>query len=710
MAKRTYLFSILSLGLVFTAALAIGQTAPAEGAPSASVRTSMVVNTLEDEDNSDGDCSLREAIRAANDNIAVDACLAGDGVITDTITFDVSGTIPLTAQLEVAAGGPLEIDGGETITMSGGGSVRVMSINTGAEVTFENLSIVDGYASGDGGGIYNNGTLTISNSSLSGNSVSQVGGLSGGGGIYNRGTLTIAKSTLSINHAESGGGGIYNSFGVLFITDSSLSGNNVVFNGGAIMNDNATMTIVNSTISDNSAHRGGGINNYNSASALITNSTLSGNDAFGADGNGGGIRNYFDSTLTLSNSTLSGNSANGDGGGIFSDFTSLTMTSGSIIANSPSGGNCSGAITDGGFNIDSEDTCNFDPANGSQPNTQPLLGTLQDNGGPTLTHSLLYGSPAIDTGDLVDCPGTDQRGVSRPQDGDGDGDAVCDVGSFESNGVPATPTPTATPAACLQPPSGLVSWWPGDGHADDIWDGNDGSLVGDAGYGTGMVNLGFSIGNAGSILGDSPGTGFPVGDSARTIGAWVLKSTAVWDQAIFHYGTIGPAGPINYHLFLHEGLPCVGNGYAFGTICGPTSVADGNFHLVTGVYEGSGTNLARVYVDDTEVVSGTLDLVPDTGTGSQWKIGDFQEGGGSFNGTIDEVDIYNRALSASEIAAIYNAGSNGKCMLTPTPTPIETPTVIPTPTITQTPTPSATPTATATPIPKVELFLPLIIR
>jgi hypothetical protein len=120
----------------------------------------------------------------------------------------------------------------------------------------------------------------------------------------------------------------------------------------------------------------------------------------------------------------------------------VTVTN-TIIANSP-GGDCYigdfGAIIDGGYNISSDDTCGFDPANGSMPNTDPMLGPLQDNGGPTWTHALLPGSPAIDAEDDTLCPPTDQRGIIRPQDGDGDSLATCDIGSFELEGPYVSPT------------------------------------------------------------------------------------------------------------------------------------------------------------------------------------------------------------------------------------------------------------------------------
>ena len=150
---------------------------------------------------------------------------------------------------------------------------------------------------------------------------------------------------------------------------------------------------------------------------------ISGNSS--ADG--GGVWSW--GTLTIQDSTLSGNSAN-SGGGIYYIYGKLEAIN-TIVANSPSGGDCNIPISDGGHNISSDDTCGFDPANGSMPNTDPLLGPLQDNGGPTWTQALLWGSPAIDAGENNSCPPTDQRGVLRPLDGNGDGIAMCDIGSFE---------------------------------------------------------------------------------------------------------------------------------------------------------------------------------------------------------------------------------------------------------------------------------------
>jgi CSLREA domain-containing protein len=386
----------------------------------AGTQSILSVTTLEDELNNDGDCSLREAIAAANDNAPVDACPAGEAVFTDTITFNVSGTITLNSQLTVTAGGPLTIDGENGITLGGNGTTRILWVEYGSVLTLKHLTVVNGYAV-DGAGLYNNGgTVTMDGCTLSQNIVE--GGA--GGGIYNNtGTLLLSNSTLSGNVGSvNGGGGIYNGIATLIITDSLLSENSSS-NGGGIRNTGGTIMVTHSTLSGNIAGVGGAISNI--GSLMMIDSTLSENYT---DQVGSAIYSW-DGMVIVSNSTLTGNFA-GFGGTISYYFGSITATN-SIINSYPFGSNCKTQISDGGHNISSDDTCGFDPANGSLPNTDPMLGPLQDNGGPTLTHALLVGSPAIDTGDNVQCPSTDQRGVPRPQDGNGDGLALCDIGAFE---------------------------------------------------------------------------------------------------------------------------------------------------------------------------------------------------------------------------------------------------------------------------------------
>jgi hypothetical protein len=390
---------------------------------------------------------------------------------------------------------------GNSATTLGGGIFNDGSSSGNATLTVTNSTLSGNSASsGDGGGIYNYGfdgnvTLTVTNSTLSGNSATN----GDGGGIYNDGdsdgtpsnaTLTVTDSTLSGNSASSGdGGGIYN-YGfdgnvTLTVTNSTLSGNSAGGDGGGgIYNDgesdgapsSATLTITNSTLSANSASNGGGggiLNDggFGSATLTVSNSTLSGNSA----SVGGGIDNYGElgsAPLTVFNSTLSGNSSsNHVGGGILNDSGraggNATLTIGDTILNAAASGGAnivggSGTVTSNGYNLSSDDGGGFLTVTGDQINTDPKLGPLQDNGGPTFTHALLTGSPAIDQGYNFSDSTTDQRGTGfartvdlgfpKPTGGDG-----TDIGSFEVQSSAPCPqpqgywknNPSAWPASAL---------------------------------------------------------------------------------------------------------------------------------------------------------------------------------------------------------------------------------------------------------------------
>jgi hypothetical protein len=118
-----------------------------------------------------------------------------------------------------------------------------------------------------------------------------------------------------------------------------------------------------------------------------------------------------------------------------------------VIFAAANGGNCQGAIQSLGNNIETGDSCSLTGPN-DRPNTAPRLGPLQNNGGPTDTHALLPGSPAIDAGASAACPATDQRGVARPLDGNGDGTTACDVGAFEL----VDPSGQLPPSSCTPRP------------------------------------------------------------------------------------------------------------------------------------------------------------------------------------------------------------------------------------------------------------------
>jgi hypothetical protein len=247
-------------------------------------------------------------------------------------------------------------------------------------------------------------------------------------------TVTISGFTIRNGHAGTTGGGVDNeNDATLTINSCTVSGNSAGLGGGTF--NGGTLTIADSTFSANSATSGGGAYNDGAGTLTITNSTLAGNTA----GFGGGI---FDiGTLEIGYSTLSNNSAS-LGGGI---FNSGTLEIGNTILN-VSNISSSGTVTSLGYNLSSDDGGGFLTGPGDQINADPVLGPLQDNGGPTFTRALLPGSPAIDAGNpsFTPPPFNDQRGPGFDRVVNG----RIDKGSFEmqAGGTP-TPSPTATPTA-----------------------------------------------------------------------------------------------------------------------------------------------------------------------------------------------------------------------------------------------------------------------
>jgi hypothetical protein len=328
---------------------------------------------------------------------AIPLAHSGDFIMVAAATYKENVTIGISLKV---------IGSGATTTIIDGGGVNtVVTIsNANAYVVLSKVTIQNGSAA-YGGGIGNLGNLTISHSTLIGNSATGSNHRGGaGGGIDNGGNLTISNSTLSGNLSTGG-------------FDSS---------GGGVDNHGG-LTINSSTLSANGAANGGGI--VNSGTLRINNSTLSGNCP-GFCLAGGGILNY--GTLRINNSTLSGNGA-ANGGGIFLK-AGTAMLQNSIVSNSTHGGNCSGNITSKGYNLSSDNTCNFNGP-GDLNNTDPKLGQLGNYGGPTETIPLLSGSPAIDAGNPGGCTDghghllkTDQRGRPRPDKEDTGG---CDMGAYE---------------------------------------------------------------------------------------------------------------------------------------------------------------------------------------------------------------------------------------------------------------------------------------
>ena len=252
------------------------------------------------------------------------------------------------------------------------------------------------------------------------------GNTSGSGGFIfiHLGTLIMMNCIITGNIAGTDGGGIYNDDGYVTLTSCTITGNTAANQGGGIYNDSyyGQLTMTGCTVSGNTATgNGGGVYNADGA-VTLTNCTISGNTADydgDSDGDGGGIYNKYGGILSLTNCTVSENDAD-DGGGISNNSMSITVKC-TIFYNNTASSNP-----------------NFYSLMGPPPcenivdSPDPLLGPLQDNGGPTETHALLTGSPAIDAC-TTDCPlpATDQRGLLRPMDGDLDGIPYCDVGAYE---------------------------------------------------------------------------------------------------------------------------------------------------------------------------------------------------------------------------------------------------------------------------------------
>jgi predicted outer membrane repeat protein len=494
--------------------------------PTANTRT--VINL-----NDSGAGSLRQAIADAADG--------------DTIDFAVTGTIPLIGELTVGKNLMIEGPGTSNLTVSGGDASRVFNI-TGGVVSISGLTIANGrIASANGGGIFNAGTLSVSKCAITNNHVNATfitdRWVGSGGGIYNSGgTLTVSDSTISGNGVDfDNGGGIYSN-GILTVSDCIIANNEAIY-GGGILSTGSKLTVTNGLFSNNVAHaNGGGISNFGTAGSnlTVTGATFSGNSAHDFGGglynyaqggtaailrcalsmnsanNGGGIWNEFEpltvdsttffgnsatslggaisnkySVITIRNSTFSGNAATsgyggggaidnggvyttagtvslinctlsgnsgGRGGGVFNTNVGLVNIHNTIIAGntaSTSGPDLSGAITSEDYNL-IQDTNGCTITGSTAHNITGMaanLGPLQDNDGPTFTRALLSGSPAIDAGDnsvlgppvsLV----TDQRGFNRKA-----GSAV-DIGAFEFGSTMSTPP---------------LRDWNGDGNADLVW-------------------------------------------------------------------------------------------------------------------------------------------------------------------------------------------------------------------------------------------------
>jgi hypothetical protein len=302
-----------------------------------------------------------------------------------------------------------------------------------------NKGATGGAVGASGGAIFSSGKATFASSTFAGNVAGQGGSAGGSGGaIANAGTLNLSTSTVSNNAAGMGGGSANGGAGGgLFTSAGSVTLTGDTFNADVSGTGGNAIPVDPGCTSPGTGGDGGGI--FSSATLFVTNTTLSGN----ATGQGG-----FDSP------PCAGQAPNGVGAGLATGggAASLSYTTvadnadgidnlggsitvlGTIIADNTST-NCTGTISEGsGYNLDSGTSCRFATAT-DVTGTQPMLGALAGNGGPTQTQAVQKGSPAIDHGGTatVGCPSTDERGMARPDEAGDNGS--CDMGAYESQGV-----------------------------------------------------------------------------------------------------------------------------------------------------------------------------------------------------------------------------------------------------------------------------------
>lgn len=387
---------------------------------------------------------------------------AGGGIQNETTTTLLNCVVTSNAATQTAGG----INNLSTLTLtdcvvsantvvSNGGAVGGGLNNEGTLVGIHcNISsnIVSG---GNGGGINNNGTLSLTNSTVNANGASGApNAIVSGGGLFNEGTLILDTTTVGFNAADAG-----------FLGGAQ---------GGGLANDLGTVTVVRSTISGNVASggqgsgKGGGLAN-GFGTMILENSTISGNTATGTTNGlpgdittGGGIWNGVGS-LTINHTTIAANSVpalagglSGLGGGLFDAEGIVAIKNTIVAANTPAdlAVGTSADIESGGFNLFGSTNAPIAVGTSDQFNiTAAMLkiGPLQNNGGPTFTHALLCGSPAINAGDNAGAPPTDQRGFPRIVGG------TIDIGSFEFSDTPPAVTCPAPVVLNCAPVSGKLA-------------------------------------------------------------------------------------------------------------------------------------------------------------------------------------------------------------------------------------------------------------
>ncbi len=391
--------------------------------------------------------SLRAAINSANSNPGADTITLlagshnlttvglqenlnafGDLDITDSVTFIGAGvgTTTVSAALlgndrvfDVLSGTvqfqDLTIQGGAGVAQGGG-----IQVAAGANVSLTNV-VVSGNSASSGAGIYNLGSLTLNQVTLSGNSAT-----GDGGGLRNAGSASLTGVWVKSNSAASGAGIYSLGTGVLGLSNSTLSQNTASVNGGGLYVSGGSLSIGNSTITNNSAANAGGGVYINSAGYTIANSTIA-----------------YNSALT--------------GGGVFSSGVLQVSIKNTILA-ANTGGNSNQAQLSQGYNLDTDSSAGLNLASDLHPVSAGLVavGSLAGNGGYAPTLALVNGSVAINAGDPA-APALDQRGLARYM--------APDIGAFEQQNSAPTVSAIANQTTAEDTLLGPIAFTIGDGES-----------------------------------------------------------------------------------------------------------------------------------------------------------------------------------------------------------------------------------------------------
>jgi uncharacterized repeat protein (TIGR01451 family) len=581
-----------------------------------------------------GLCSLREAILNAEAGGLVSGdCVAGSpgpntivlGTPTTPGTYvlpdadlhnadaEVNGLPEIHSQLTIDGNGAV-IQRDPALGAGCAGSLakfRIFYVSTLGELTLINVTLQNGCAQ---------------NACANG-----VGICGAGGAIFNRGSLTIDNVTFSNNQAFRSGGAIHND-GTLVLTQSTVNNNAVLATqaGGGGITNRGGMGVVQSTISNNTgAGSGGGVDTGEPgtgpgavpAAATFTNSTVSSNVS---EGDGGGIFNrspftgLSDSTVAFNRGTNSG--VAGPGSGIYVGAGAVKLFS-SLVAKQVNGANCFGVVADGGHNLADDATCLAGIVTAT-----PLIGPLANNGGPTQTHALFAGSPAIDAGDTT-ISNVDQRGIFRPQG------TASDIGAFEVVG-PTVSAPVVSPAstnegtstsftvsgtftdpagALAQPFTAVINWGDTTTSIATVSGGGNPfsySFSGSHTYAqSGSYSVTASVTNNGGGTGTSAPTSVPVANVPPTVGTPGVSPTSTSEAASTSFTVNGtfsdPAAALDqpYTAVINWGDSTTsigtvsggGNPFIYGFSGSHTYAQSGSYNVTVSVTDkdgGTGTSAA----------------------------------------------------------------------------------------------------------------------